>query len=512
MKRVLSVLLMLVMLLAAIPAMAQLTDEPVTLTIAALRHNSDSSTSFDEKAFSILAEEETGIHINWIEIISGEESEKMAVLLAGDHPDAYMSVLTDAMIVENPDLFLPLNDKLEEYCPNVMKLFEQVDGWKKFLTYPDGNIYGMPAFIWQDINEAVSSLPWINKAWLDKLGVEVPKTLTELYDVLVLFRDNDMDGDGDATNEIPLNYCANNGFCNIMKFAFPWGITGYYNIENGKIVPTVNTPAFREFLEFYHKLGEEGLFNVEGFSNTNEQYVAQMDSMICGMFMGWSAGNVITGKEKQDQFMALEPVAAEGYTAMLSATSPICAKRNGFVVSADSKNWELALKWWDYLSSSQDMAYLVHRGPEGLAYYVDEETGKRYSRSPSDEELKAAGYEKYIGKVGTSAFSASLGAYSSSPLMLEPIYTKNARRAFLAEYPQYLPKETMSKGIIPADKNEEFMFMTEGLEDAIKAFVASSIMDGVTDDSWNAFIASLNTLGYDYYLQFYQDYYDGKFN
>ena len=113
-----------------------------------------------------------------------------------------------------------------------------------------------------------------------------------------------------------------------MKFAFPWGITGYYNIENGKIVPTVNTPAFREFLEFYHKLGEEGLFNVEGFSNTNEQYVAQMDSMICGMFMGWSAGNVITGKEKQDQFMALEPVAAEGYTAMLSATSPICAYAN----------------------------------------------------------------------------------------------------------------------------------------------------------------------------------------
>ena len=197
MKRVLSVLLMLVMLLAAIPAMAQLTDEPVTLTIAALRHNSVSSASFDEKA------------INWIEIISGEESEKMAVLLAGDHPDAYMSVLTDAMIVENPDLFLPLNDKLEEYCPNVMKLFEQVDGWKKFLTYPDGNIYGMPAFIWQDINEAVSSLPWINKAWLDKLGVEVPKTLTELYDVLVLFRDNDMDGDGDMQYHevrVPLGY------------------------------------------------------------------------------------------------------------------------------------------------------------------------------------------------------------------------------------------------------------------------------------------------------------------
>ena len=61
-------------------------------------------------------------------------------------------------------------------------------------------------------------------------------------------------------------------------------------------------------------------------------------------------------------------------------------------------------------------------------------------------------------------------------------------------------------------KNEEFMFMTEGLEDAINAFIASSIMDGVTDDSWNAFMASLDTLGYDYYIQFYQDYFDGNFN
>ena len=125
------------------------------------------------------------------------------------------------------------------------------------------------------------------------------------------------------------------------------------------------------------------------------------------------------------------------------------------------------------------------------------------------EELKAAGYEKYIGKVGTSAFSASLGSYFISPVMLKPIMQVNARRTALAEWGEYMPTEYMSKGIIPADKNEEFMFMTEGLETAIKAFMASSVMDGVTDESWNAFVASLDSLGYDYYIQFYQDYLDG---
>lgn len=509
MKKTLALVLALVMMLSSMSALAEvvlpIVNEPLTLTIAVERHGSDSTETFNEKAFAIQAEKDTGIHIEWIEV-SGEP-EKVATLLAGDHPDVYMGCLTDEMIVSNPDLFLPLNDKLETYCPEVLATLEGLD-WEKFLTYPDGNIYGMPAFIWEDINEAYSALPWINQTWLDKIGKPMPTTLDELYEVLVAFRDNDMDGDGNPSNEIPLNFCNAHWGSELIYFAYPWGITGFYNLEDGKVVPTLNTPAFREFLEFYHKLGQEGLFNVEGFSTTVEQFNSQMDSMVAGMFLGWSAGNVITGKEKQDQFVAFTPVSADGYKAMLSAKNPICAKRNGFVISADSENWEAALKWWNYLSQNQEMAYFVHRGPEGLAYETDE-NGVRWSRTPTDDELKAAGYEKYIGKVGTSAFSASLGSYSISPVMLAPILTKNARRAALAEWTEYMPTEYMSKGIIPADKNEEFMFMTEGLETAIKAFMASSVMDGVTDESWEAFQASLATLGYDYYIQFYQDYFDG---
>ena len=515
MKRKLSWLLVLTMLLA-VPALAETADpnalpivtEPLTLTIAVNRHASDASANFNEKAFAIQAEEETGIHIEWIEI-SNNASEQLAVLLAGEHPDAYMGVLTDDMVVQNTDLFLPLNDLMAEYCPNVLETYAQIDGWEQYLTYPDGNIYGMAAFIWEDVNESVGSLPWINQVWLDKIGADMPTTLDELYDVLVAFRDNDMDGDGDPTNEIPLNFC-DAYYGGIIKFAYPWGITGYYNIEDGKVVPTLNTPAFREFLEFYHKLGQEGLFNVEGFSTTVEQFNSQMDSMICGMFLGWGPNNVITGLEKQAEFVAFTPVAAEGYQAVLSQTSPICALRNGFVVSADSEHWKEALLWWNYLSSSQEMAYFVHRGPEGLAYELAED-GHRYQRNPTDEELIEYGYEEYIGMVGTSAFSASLGAYSTPPVMLEPILQVNARRQALAEWTEYLPEQTMSKAVIPAEKSEELMFMTEGLDAAIKAFMASSVMDGVTDESWDAFQAQLSALGYDYYIQFYQDYLDGNF-
>ena len=238
MKKILALALALVMMLSAVSAMAEvqlpIVTEPLTLTIAVERHGADATETFNEKAFAIQAEKETGIHIEWIEV-SGEP-EKVATLLAGDHPDVYMGCLSDEMIVSNPDLFLPLNDKLETYCPNVLATLEGLE-WEKFLTYPDGNIYGMPAFIWEDINEAVSSLPWINQVWLDKIGKPMPTTLDELYEVLVLFRDNDMDGDGDPTNEIPLTSATPTGAAPLSSLPIPGASPASITSKTARLFP-----------------------------------------------------------------------------------------------------------------------------------------------------------------------------------------------------------------------------------------------------------------------------------
>lgn len=67
---------------------------------------------------------------------------------------------------------------------------------------PDGHIYSCP-----QLNKTEGNLIhhyWINKTWLDNLGLEAPTTVDELYDVLVAFRDNDPNGNGQK-DEIP--YC-----------------------------------------------------------------------------------------------------------------------------------------------------------------------------------------------------------------------------------------------------------------------------------------------------------------
>src|SRR5699024_41996 len=82
------------------------------------------------------------------------------------------------------------------------RMFQQYPGSEGQITQLDGNIYSLPV-----VNECYHcSVPnkfWINKTWLDNLGLEMPTTLDEFYDVLVAFRDQDANGNGDPNDEIP---------------------------------------------------------------------------------------------------------------------------------------------------------------------------------------------------------------------------------------------------------------------------------------------------------------------
>lgn len=123
--------------------------------------------------------------------------------------------------------------------------------------------------------------------------------------------------------------------------------------------------------------------------------------------------------------------------------------------------------------------------------------------------LTAMGYDWLIGKTYTG--SNTTGLVNIAPLMLESESYRTddltvwgvQRYVSLDKYDPYLCPFYMNSNIIPADAQEEFDFTTDGLFNVIKGFFAESVMRGVTDESWNAYLADLETYGYDYYLDFY---------
>ena len=144
MKKLVS-LLICVMLLTTLCSAAiadPLTTEPVTFKIAIGRQVLDLSDNFNEKLAAQNAEADTGIHIEWVELITDSSTERVNLMLAsGDMPDAFVATLTEAQVSKNLSQFVVLNDMIEQYAPNIKAQYDAVEGlWDK-VTMTDGNIY-----------------------------------------------------------------------------------------------------------------------------------------------------------------------------------------------------------------------------------------------------------------------------------------------------------------------------------------------------------------------------------
>ncbi|WP_300843378.1 extracellular solute-binding protein [uncultured Acetatifactor sp.] len=496
-------------------------DNQVKLRIAIGKHSADVSDNNDFTKYKPMlqkAADELGYDIEWMPVLEGgAEADRMSTMLAGDLPDVFWGLLSENQIIDNSGLFVTLEDKLEEFAPNVYALYEDgVDGWRDFLTYPDGHIYGMMGNTLVSPNNAVQGTMWINKKWLDQLELEIPTTMAELEEVLSAFRDNDCDGDGDTSNEIPLDWCQKHYAAKYNELAQCFGFPlngGFYDIVDGQIVSIVDTEEYRGFLEEYHRLAAEGLVNVEGATQTEEQYNSNLSSGKVGVFWGWAPYTYMSEEEMKEQYVPLPPISADGTTFRVHPNLNN-ANRNCYVITTACQNVEAAMKLWDYLSVDETTSFSTAFGEEGLIWeFVD---GVPTNRTYTAEEATEMGYGEIASNAGTSTFAATVGLPNCGPLMLtareNPSGTNGGIRwEAVKDYVQYYMDETMPKSIIPAEANEEFSFATDGLADYINTFACESILNGVTDEGWNSYISGLAQHGYDFYLEFQQKHLDNNF-
>ena len=496
-------------------------DNQVKLRIAIGKHSADVSDNNDFTKYKPMlqkAADELGYDIEWMPVLEGgAEADRMSTMLAGDLPDVFWGLLSENQIIDNSGLFVTLEDKLEEFAPNVYALYEDgVDGWRDFLTYPDGHIYGMMGNTLVSPNNAVQGTMWINQKWLDQLELEIPTTMAELEEVLSAFRDNDCDGDGDTSNEIPLDWCQKHYAAKYNELAQCFGFPlngGFYDIVDGQIVSIVDTKEYRGFLEEYHRLAAAGLVNVEGATQTEEQYNSNLSSGKVGVFWGWAPYTYMSEEEMKEQYVPLPPISADGTTFRVHPNLNN-ANRNCYVITTACQNVEAAMKLWDYLSVDETTSFSTAFGEEGLIWeFVD---GVPTNRTYTEEEATEMGYGEIASNAGTSTFAATVGLPNCGPLMLtareNPSGTNGGIRwEAVKDYVQYYMDETMPKSIIPAEANEEFSFATDGLADYINTFACESILNGVTDEGWNSYISGLAQHGYDFYLEFQQKHLDNNF-
>lgn len=285
------------------------------------------STQVDAKKMKLTKDLEAKCDctIKWEEILDTQWTQQSSTILAsGDIADITVWGYTPDNFAQY-DYWEDLSHDLDA-MPNVKEYFKEVPNAKKYGSDIEGHLWQIPS----DYGNA-SGAKWssgqnlmINKSWLDKLGLQAPKTWDELTKVLTAFKQQDPNGNGKA-DEVPMliNQLGTAGFnwwdpflllngTGLNTQLTQTGSQGLY-IKNGKIGNFMTTDNFRKVIEYYHSLIAAGLIPADILTRDASLNTADIQSdgktAKVGLIYGWNTGNF---GNLQDQYESIEVPAAPG--------------------------------------------------------------------------------------------------------------------------------------------------------------------------------------------------------
>jgi putative aldouronate transport system substrate-binding protein len=239
-------------------------DKPLELT--AHIHNANSEVLNDTWRIEKKAAELTNISLKGTASVNETDSQKaFNLMIAGKVlPDIVGGNSNDLIKYGMEGAFIPLEDLIKKYAPNIQKLLDEKPEVKAALTSSDGHIYYLSTLE----DSQVSQTWFIRQDWLDKLGLPVPTTVKELHDTLVAFRDKDPNGNGkkDEIGFLNRNVLANDLTGGLTSLFSLYGVNTTFYVDNGKVQLGTYTPQFKDAMKNVSQWYAEGLIDPEIFT------------------------------------------------------------------------------------------------------------------------------------------------------------------------------------------------------------------------------------------------------
>ncbi len=488
--------------------------------------------------FTKYMEEFSNIHINWDLAPSDGAIQKLNLVLAsGDHPDAYYGFSMSPDIISNygveQGVFEPLNDLIDKYTVNFKKWLKELP-IRGPITATDGNIYALCT--WNDCYHCSFSVKyWINSYWLDKLGLDMPKTTEDFYNVLKAFKEDDPNGNG-LKDEVPLSGAANSWHTQLEHFLMNSFIYSpgmdektQVIVEDDVVKTIANQDGYREGLRYIKKLYDEGLIYSESFIQPVDQLrqlATNQDAEILGAYAAGHIGIALeaaNSPERYRHYEALAPLEGPDGTRYATHFKYFAVKPGNFVISSDSKYKQAAIRWADYQYSFEGNRRKRGWRP-GIEYTTDVEEGKKgidgrpalwellvpFSNEPQNTGYTSSGITMRPQEWWfTRAMEEGIDEYSPKGLELL-LYNATADK-----YEPYAPEDSLSVkpiiNLLPVEA-EEIQVITVELEKYIEESRMKFIMDEWDlDKDWDNYTKGLDDIGLETYLEIMQRGYDRQY-
>lgn len=491
-------------------------------------------TSFVEdyktNAYTKYLEEKTNINLEFYEFPSSGGGEKLNVMLASNTelPDIICGFhLPNSTFMQYADqeVFLDLTDYMDKYgyWINDMKEQSSVNNFEACLTAPNGKKYFVPNAI-EQIGNWYGGKAFINKKWLDKLGLKMPETTDEFEKVMEAFVTQDPNGNGkndeigftgskNGWNEKPVNFLMN-------SFVYDDYQKGLVLDDNGKISLNYMSDEYKEGLDYIRRLAETKALDAQCYTqdnNTLRSLCASEDTIVGAFASGSPDSLFVDDMTKLQDYVALPPLKGPKGVGYALRTAP--TMRTEGIITKYCKYPAAAYRLLDFMLS-EEASIFARYGVEGKDWKrVDENTPCLFKDIgftsmilpiTAYSSVQNSNWHQYGSSFRSKDISNRM-AWSGDELDGEYFKAK-ALTAYLDKGPKnVIAAATSSVNMLSLDVDDQTEF--DGLATQIEEYVKESISLFVSGtynltSDWDKFKESLNNLDVNRYLELWQKGYD----
>lgn len=348
------------------------TDE--TLTIAMMNYHykaAGDAKDITDTPYWEAWQEKTGVKLE-MQVYETEDAFNL-MLVGGEMPDIIMfdpeTYGGGQKQMIDDEVVSPLTwEEIDKWAPDLGATLEKYDTERKLLTTSNGDIIGFPSITGSEKMLATNGLI-VRGDWLEDLGMDVPTTPDEFLDMLRAFKTEKGAEYPMALTSHRMALVVSYGF-----FSSPYDLVtpGAYVVD-GEYHLGFYEPEFKQVLEFFHTMYEEGLINPD--YQTLDQ--ATVDGMLYDGRTGVVQQSVISGlgtyvpamKENNPDAKLIgigSLLGPDGEQAYYGAPEASLHSFKGMITTA-CENKELAMKFLNYNYTEEGQMFQQF-GIEGESY------------------------------------------------------------------------------------------------------------------------------------------------
>lgn len=498
-RRILCALLALTMTLIASLALADLAydgNAPVSaekVTITALGTNGASLINdFDNMTWwkEVLKKANVDLQLEIIDPSSYQDVIKPRLAAGVDLPELVMLGGTDGdMSYINSGLFIDLKEYYDKYGFNYNKQFEKNKNLKAEITTPDGGMYYLPYIYTTESNMRCLML---NMQYLKALGMNADeiKTMDDYYNYLKSVKENDVNGNGDPNDEVPLFMRSGQ----IQLWGMYWGLdladAGGFSVDkDGKVICGYIDDRYKEFLTWANKLYTEGLlYNEYATANYDMQTALFSNNQIGSLIhfisncTGYSLAIDPSYKFNESEPIVMPIIPPEGaYGDKPAYGRDVLGGFHGITTTCEKP--DVVFAFCDYLQS-EEVGIQTWYGTEGVDYnLVDGE----YVFT----DLYLDNKDDYRGKSGYNC--SVLPSYQLDYMSKEC----DAVRDMARKLSDYVVNPSVTFSFKFPEENEVINTYSADLKTYFDENMAAFIMGTRSLDEWDDYVASVKAMGVD---------------